>query len=375
MFTKPSVQFPNTFSYFIEPHPSKGIKDNMSSKKRKSEEDPTTSTAMSSDNTGKKRRRLSDADSVVDKKSKKSEKEKKSKKSSSKKDKERKHVPSAEDEDDATADNAALEANASPEDTPMDEAPLPAVELKDDDEDKEETKESSKKTSKKDKKDKKSKSKSKSKSKDKSESKANAPQEPTDAEPVDTITTTAAAATTTTNDDEEATPEEPPQGKKVRFIVFVGNLPFSATPEQITTHFSAVHPTSVRLLHDPRTGKSRGIAFVEFARYDHMKSCLKTMHHTTFTCPSGKPGRTEERRINVELTAGGGGNTSHRKEKIRAKNEKLNEERARRAQEEAKAKAEKEKGKGQNGGEKAGGGGVEDAIHPSRRGRVPGAGS
>ncbi|KAI0119710.1 hypothetical protein F4814DRAFT_413051 [Daldinia grandis] len=360
----------------------------MSSKKRKSEEDPTTSTAMNSDTTGKKRRRLSDTDSVVDKKSKKSKKEKKSKKSSSssKKDKERKHVPSAEDEDATAADNAALEANASPEDTPMDEAPPPAVEPQGEngEEGKAETEESSKK-SKKDKKDKKDKkAKSKSKSKEKSEPQANnTTQDPTDAEPVDTTTTTTTTANANNDDSDnnKPTPEDPRPPKKVRFIVFVGNLPYTATPAQITAHFSAVHPTSVRLLHDPRTRKSRGIAFVEFARYDHMKSCLKTMHHTTFTCAApGKAGRPEERRINVELTAGGGGNTDHRKEKIRAKNEKLDEERARRALEEAKAKAkaEKEKGKGkgqQNGGEKAGGGGVEDAIHPSRRGRVPGAGS
>ncbi|KAI2604755.1 uncharacterized protein GGS25DRAFT_501872 [Hypoxylon fragiforme] len=195
------------------------------------------------------------------------------------------------------------------------------------------------------------------------------------------------------------TPEDPDQadsgedasatGKKAaRFIVFVGNLPFAATTEQVTSHFSALHPISVRLLHDAHTGKSRGIAFVEFARYDHMKSALKTFHHTTFTCPSGKGGRpnkdgtpaVEERKINVELTAGGGGNTANRKDKIRAKNFKLNEERARRAAEEQKAKAAKLKKNGVKGGdgeaaqkEEAPRAQEEDSsIHPSRRSRVPG---
>ena len=62
-------------------------------------------------------------------------------------------------------------------------------------------------------------------------------------------------------------------------------------------------------------------------------------------------------------SAGGGGNTKERKEKIKSKNEKLNEERARRIHEEAKAKAEKREG----------GTVDESSIHPSRRTRVPGA--
>lgn len=61
-------------------------------------------------------------------------------------------------------------------------------------------------------------------------------------------------------------------------------------------------------------------------------------------------------------SAGGGGNTKDRKEKIKAKNQKLNEERVHRIQEEEKAKSAK--GAAQID---------ESAIHPSRRARVPGA--
>ena len=82
-----------------------------------------------------------------------------------------------------------------------------------------------------------------------------------------------------------------------RFIVFVGNLPFSATKEKIEKHFASVHPKSVRHLTDKATGKSRGTAFVEFEGYDHMKTALRTMHHTLF-----EDGTKEGRRINVELT-------------------------------------------------------------------------
>src|SRR5699024_7561519 len=79
--------------------------------------------------------------------------------------------------------------------------------------------------------------------------------------------------------------EETKEGKKPRFIVFVGmsassphslepplttafpgNLPYSATAESIRAHFAPLHPTSVRCLNkrdDPT--KCRGCAFVEFS--------------------------------------------------------------------------------------------------------------
>ncbi|KAJ2981546.1 hypothetical protein NUW58_g6663 [Xylaria curta] len=96
--------------------------------------------------------------------------------------------------------------------------------------------------------------------------------------------------------------------------------------------------------------------------------------------PNNFPGADtmEERKINVELTAGGGGNTEYRRERIRAKNEKLNEERARRAQEEARVrdKKEREKAAKNAGGDKADAeekeGGAH-AVHPSRRRRVHGS--
>lgn len=66
-------------------------------------------------------------------------------------------------------------------------------------------------------------------------------------------------------------------------------------------------------------------------------------------------------------SAGGGGKTQHRKDKIREKNQKLDENRAKRIEKEKTAKAE-------NGGSSAQEqqSSMEDAIHPSRRARVPG---
>lgn len=83
-----------------------------------------------------------------------------------------------------------------------------------------------------------------------------------------------------------------------RFIVFVGNLPFNATKESVEKHFGSVHPKSVRYLTDKVTKKGKGAAFVEFEGYDHMKTALRTMHHTEFDAGDGR----EKRKINVELT-------------------------------------------------------------------------
>jgi nucleolar protein 6 len=164
--------------------------------------------------------------------------------------------------------------------------------------------------------------------------------------------------------------------KNQRFIVFIGNLPFTATTEQITEHFASIQPQSVRHSTEKGTNKSKGFAFLEFANYDRMKTCLKLYHHSMFD--SGIGGERGKRRINVELTAGGGGSKSEgRKEKLKEKNVRLNEQRQRRA--EAEAKQEKRKAakdakkggapgadKGEEAPEPEADTAVPEGIHPAR---------
>lgn len=68
---------------------------------------------------------------------------------------------------------------------------------------------------------------------------------------------------------------------------------------------------------------SRGIAFVEFPNSTLLQQALK-LHHTDL----------DGRRINVELTAGGGGSGQVRKEKIEARQGRLGEQREKRAEKE-----------------------------------------
>lgn len=178
-----------------------------------------------------------------------------------------------------------------------------------------------------------------------------------------------------------------PSKKDDRFICFIGNLPYNATSAQIHSHFVKIADgiKSIRLPTDKKTGKGKGFAFLEFDGFDKMKTCLKLYHHSIFD-PSvqtedkeAKPGQKETgkgRRINVDLTVGGGGAGKERKEKIHAKNRKLDEQRERahtKEKEEAakEGKREKKITTGANGvvpvKEQ-----VEDrgAIHSSRLNRV-----
>ncbi|THV83814.1 hypothetical protein D6D27_08148 [Aureobasidium pullulans] len=172
-----------------------------------------------------------------------------------------------------------------------------------------------------------------------------------------------------------ATTEGDEAAKNQRFIVFIGNLPFTATTEQIREHFASIQPQSVRHSTEKGTNKSKGFAFLEFANYDRMKTCLKLYHHSMFD--SGVGGERGKRRINVELTAGGGGSKSEgRKEKLKEKNVRLNEQRQRRAEAEAKQekrKAAKEAKKGGAPGAKEEeapepevDAGAQEGIHPAR---------
>lgn len=189
---------------------------------------------------------------------------------------------------------------------------------------------------------------------------------------------------------EEETTEEPKKSKDAsRFICFVGNLPYTCTTEQIHQHFRKLEPTSIRHSTDKATRKSKGFAFLEFDDYSKMKTCLKVYHHSIFDpertsrlpddafdengLEKDVPGQNKKqtgRKINVELTAGGGGKGAGRKEKIQKKNTKLFEERERRKQAEVKQQKGKDKTpkyeKSEANSTEIG----SDAVHPSRLRRV-----
>jgi nucleolar protein 6 len=130
---------------------------------------------------------------------------------------------------------------------------------------------------------------------------------------------------------------EGPKEHQKRLIVFVGNIPYDSTQEELQEHLKAAHPSGIRL--------RKGFAFVEFEGSDAAKNLnvALRLHHTMF----------RNRRINVELTAGGGGNNENRRKRLQEKRERLLEEHRERIAKEEKKKPEATAG--------------ESSIHPSRQ--------
>jgi len=194
--------------------------------------------------------------------------------------------------------------------------------------------------------------------------------------------------------DEVAKTDDASKKRTDRFVVFIGNLPYNTTDASLQAHFKSLLPFTLRHRMDPKTKKSKGFAFIEFEGYDRMKTCLKLYHHSMFDPEEYKDdaekavGAAKERgggrgkkpggrRINVELTAGGGGKKEGRMEKIKAKNVRLEEQRARRMEQEQKEKARGERKAGASKTKKQGAPKSEEAptadvqadtggMHPSR---------
>ena len=94
--------------------------------------------------------------------------------------------------------------------------------------------------------------------------------------------------------------------------LFVGNLSYQTMEQDIQDHFSqAGNVTSVSLMFDKFTGKSRGFAFVELATADEANKAVemfngKDLQGRTLTVNVARP--REER----ERSHGGGGGGGYR---------------------------------------------------------------
>jgi cold-inducible RNA-binding protein len=61
--------------------------------------------------------------------------------------------------------------------------------------------------------------------------------------------------------------------------LYVGNLPYSTTEEQLTDLFSrAGQVDNVRVMRDMATGRARGFAFVEMASDDDAQKAISEFH-------------------------------------------------------------------------------------------------
>lgn len=90
--------------------------------------------------------------------------------------------------------------------------------------------------------------------------------------------------------------------------IYVGNLPFSATEEQIRALFGAEgrQVTEVHVVMDRDTGRPRGFAFVEMASDRDAQAAISALNGASM---GGRPLTVNEAR---ERTGGGGGGRSAR---------------------------------------------------------------
>ncbi|KAJ6504383.1 hypothetical protein DFH09DRAFT_1335399 [Mycena vulgaris] len=119
---------------------------------------------------------------------------------------------------------------------------------------------------------------------------------------------------------------------KQRFILFVGNLKYTTTAEAVKAHFAACDPPPTVRLRSPKAvpgkpvNKSKGCAFVEFSHRNALQQGLK-LHQSEL----------EGRKINVELTVGGGGKSDTRLNKLKERNKGLFDQRKDRIEKLAKS--------------------------------------
>lgn len=105
------------------------------------------------------------------------------------------------------------------------------------------------------------------------------------------------------------------EGKtKKRYILFLGNLPFTVKEEDVKSHFRCTGKDTIKQVRmlTKKTGESKGCAFLEFNnKFSYWKAL--NLHHSIIA----------GRKINVEVTCGGGGNGEKRQKRLRERKSKF----------------------------------------------------
>ena len=95
--------------------------------------------------------------------------------------------------------------------------------------------------------------------------------------------------------------------------LFVGNLPFTTTENDLQDYFGQVGQVlAVNIMQDRATGRSRGFAFVEMQSQEEASKAISTLHKKDF---QGRPLTVNEARPREDRPPGGdagGGYRDHR---------------------------------------------------------------
>ena len=102
--------------------------------------------------------------------------------------------------------------------------------------------------------------------------------------------------------------------------LYIGNLSYGSTPEQVRALFSQVgEVTDVTIITDRETGRSRGFGFVEMATPEDAQKAIEALNGSTFmerklTVSEAKPRPQKERRGGPGGRPGGGGGFGKKKD-------------------------------------------------------------
>src|SRR5882762_8679652 len=87
--------------------------------------------------------------------------------------------------------------------------------------------------------------------------------------------------------------------------LFVGNLPFTATENDLQDHFAQAGAViAVNIMQDRATGRSRGFAFIEMGSQDDANKAITMFHQKDF---QSRALTVNEARPREERPSGGGG--------------------------------------------------------------------
>ncbi len=88
--------------------------------------------------------------------------------------------------------------------------------------------------------------------------------------------------------------------------LYVGNLPFNASEEQLQEWFGqvGVNPSAISLIRDRFTGQSRGFAFIEITNDEEADRAVTSLNGQYF---GGRNLVVNEARPQTERSGGGGG--------------------------------------------------------------------
>jgi RNA recognition motif-containing protein len=84
--------------------------------------------------------------------------------------------------------------------------------------------------------------------------------------------------------------------------LYVGNIPFQATEEDLTGFFAAIGEVkSVKIIIDMQTGQSRGFGFIEMASEEEAMKAISDLNGQTFNDKAivvnvARPQKTREER-------------------------------------------------------------------------------